>query len=42
MAQEQFAGKEYFADFDPEKFINDLKNNQAENDDTQDSLSEQS
>lgn len=25
MAQEQFAGPEYFAEFDPEKFIRELK-----------------
>lgn len=25
MAQEQFAGPDYFTEFDPEKFIRDLK-----------------
>ncbi|WP_257160083.1 hypothetical protein [Corynebacterium cystitidis] len=25
MAQEQFAGPEYFTEFDPEKFIRDMK-----------------
>ncbi|WIM67024.1 hypothetical protein QP027_07770 [Corynebacterium breve] len=25
MAQEQFAGPEYFTEFDPEKFLRDLK-----------------
>ncbi|WP_394282056.1 hypothetical protein [Corynebacterium sp.] len=25
MAQEQFAGPEYFTEFDPEKFVRDLK-----------------
>ena len=25
MAQEQFSGPEYFTEFDPEKFIRDLK-----------------
>lgn len=30
MAQEQFAGPDYFTEFDPEKFIRDLKIQAAE------------
>ena len=30
MAQEQFAGPEYFDSFDPEKFIKQLRENQRE------------
>ncbi|WP_291314211.1 hypothetical protein [Corynebacterium sp. UBA2622] len=29
MGQEQFMGPEYHTDFDPEKFLRDLKNAQA-------------
>ncbi len=32
MAQEQFAGPEYFTEFDPEKFIRDMKIQAAEGD----------
>lgn len=32
MAQEQFAGPDYFTEFDPEKFIRDLKIQAAEAD----------
>ncbi|MEH0147668.1 hypothetical protein V6D40_08345 [Corynebacterium sp. Q4381] len=32
MAQEQFAGPDYFTEFDPEKFIRDLKIQAAETD----------
>ncbi|WJY97976.1 hypothetical protein [Corynebacterium fournieri] len=34
MAQEQFAGPEHYTDFDPEKFIRDLKIMAEENGDS--------
>lgn len=37
MAQEQFAGPEYFTEFDPEKFVRDLKIQAEENQKEQDS-----
>ncbi|WP_268896799.1 hypothetical protein [Corynebacterium qintianiae] len=40
MAQEQFAEPEYFTEFDPEKFIRDLKNQPYE--ESSDNAGEQS
>lgn len=34
MAQEQFAGPEYFTEFDPEKFIRDMKQVKEMDDET--------
>ncbi len=36
MAQEQFAGPEHYTEFDPEKFIRDMKIQAAEADKEQD------
>lgn len=40
MAQEQFAGPDYFTEFDPEKFLRDIKI-QAEEANKEDTDSEQ-
>lgn len=40
MAQEQFAGPEYYTEFDPEKFLRDLKNMNGESADEDSAVDE--